>query len=185
MMALVWCIGFAWFLQRISVGGDLPAHADGILVVTGGAERVETALRLLSEGRANRLLISGTGPATELRTLGHLAGIDTSSLADRVTLGRAAASTRGNAAETAEWVRETGTSSLIVVTAYYHMPRTLHELQPALHGVALFPYPVGGNPAHRAAPRVLVEEFTKYVCALIGVTAWLPEREPPHAVGVT
>jgi uncharacterized SAM-binding protein YcdF (DUF218 family) len=187
---VLWGLGFVWFLGAISQPRALPPHADGILAVTGGAERVETALRLLAAGRANRLLVSGTGPATELRTLGQLAGVDTARLADRVTLGRMAASTRGNAVETALWIRETGTASLIVVTGYYHMPRTLTELESALSGVVIYPFPVGGEAGHRAAPRLLVEEYTKYLLALAGVTAWLPQRllpqrEPPHGVAAS
>ncbi|MDR3538916.1 MAG: YdcF family protein [Acetobacteraceae bacterium] len=177
--ALAWSAGFAWFLLAIGRPVALPSHADGIIALTGGAERVETALRLLAEGRADRLLVSGTGPVTELATLGRLAGIDTSGLANRIALGRTAASTRGNAREAADWVRKKDIASLIVVTGYYHMPRALAELQPALPGVTLYPFPVGGDSSHRAALRLLAEEYSKYLVALAGVTAWLPPRELP------
>ncbi|MDR3474414.1 MAG: YdcF family protein [Devosia sp.] len=177
--AVGWSAGFVWFLQAIARPAALPSHADGIIALTGGAERVETALRLLSEGRADRLLVSGTGPVTELATLGRLAGIDTSGLADRIALGRTAASTRGNAREAADWVRKKDIASLIVVTGYYHMPRALAELQPVLQGVTLYPFPVGGDGSHRAALRLLAEEYSKYLVALTGVTAWLPSREAP------
>ena len=130
------------------------------------------------------MAISGTGPGTERRTLGHLAGIDTARLADRVTLGRLAASTRGNAAEAAAWVRATSAGSLIVVTGYYHMPRTLEELAPLLRGVTLYPFPVGGDQQHRAATRLLFEEYTKYLLARAGLSGWFPTREPPRGVSV-
>jgi uncharacterized SAM-binding protein YcdF (DUF218 family) len=175
---LAWCAGFLWFLQVIGRPAALPAHADGVIALTGGAERVETALHLLADGRADRLLVSGTGINTELPTLGHLASVDTARLADRISLGRMAATTRGNALEAAAWVRKTGIHSLIVVTAYYHMPRALAELAPELRGVALFACPVGGDPAHRARFRLLAEEYTKYLVAASGVTSWLQSREP-------
>ena len=73
-----------------------PPHTDGIVALTGGAGRVELALHLLADGQADRLLLSGIGGGTDLATLGRLAGIDTAPLADRITLGRYAASTRGN-----------------------------------------------------------------------------------------
>lgn len=179
VVAAGWCLGFGWFLLAIGRPATLPPHADGILALTGGAERVETALRLLADRRADRLLVSGIGPVTDLVTLGRLAGVDTSRLADRVTLGRNAASTHGNAVEAAEWARNTGMTSVIVVTAYYHMPRALAELQPALRGIRLYPFPVGGEVGHRAALRLLVEEYSKYLVALTGVTAWLPAKEIP------
>jgi uncharacterized SAM-binding protein YcdF (DUF218 family) len=175
-----WLAGFVWFLSLISAGRALPPHADGIIALTGGADRVETALHLLVEGKAERLLVSGTGPSTELRTLAHLAGVDAAGLAHRVTLGRAAISTRGNALEAAAWVRATGATSLIVVTAYYHMPRTLAELGPALPGVTLHPFPVGGEADHQAAIRLLAEEYTKYLLVMAGVTGLLPTNEALH-----
>ncbi len=75
------------------------------MAFTGGPERVETALRLLAEGRADRLLLSGIGGGAELPELAHRAGVDPLPLATRVTIGRNATTTRGNAAETAAWAR--------------------------------------------------------------------------------
>ena len=172
-----WVSGFVWFLSVISTRPPLPPHTDGIVVLTGGAERVETALHLLVDGQAERLLVSGTGPSTDLKALAHRAAIDASQLADRVTLGRAAASTRGNALEAASWVGETGVRSLVVVTAFYHMPRTMNELVPMLPGVTLYPYPVRGENRRTATLRLLVEEYSKYLLSRCGVTAWLPRSE--------
>jgi uncharacterized SAM-binding protein YcdF (DUF218 family) len=180
--SIAWGAGFLWFLRTIMQAPTLPAHADGIVALTGGAERVETGLRLLAEGRADRLLLSGIGPATELATLARRAAVDPAPLADRITLGRAAVSTRGNAAETAAWLKETRIISLIVVTAYYHMPRAMAELGPAVHGVELYPYPVGGDVGHRVGISLLVDEYSKYLAALVGLTAWLPSKETPHGV---
>ena len=119
-----------------------PPHADGIVVLTGGADRIEAALRLLSNGDGDRLLVSGTGGGANLNDLARSAGIDPGPLAGRVTLGRGAATTHGNAAETASWAQQAGLHSLIVVTAAYHMPRALTEIGRALPGVRLYPAPV-------------------------------------------
>ena len=56
--------------------GQAPAHTDGIVAFTGGPERVETALRLLAEDHADRLLLSGIGGGAELAELAHRAGVD-------------------------------------------------------------------------------------------------------------
>ncbi len=183
--------GFLWFLHLTSLPAEpLPGHADGIVALTGGPGRVETGLRLLADGRARKLLISGIGGGTDLAALGRMAGMDVASLAPRITLGRYAASTRGNGVETAAWVRENAITSLIVVTASYHMPRALLELRSAVPGVKLYAVPV--QPAEgrltARAPRLKLEaeEYAKYLFTLSGLSAWLPPREasqllPQHA----
>ncbi|HEY1412025.1 MAG TPA: YdcF family protein, partial [Rhodopila sp.] len=164
-----------------------PAHTDGIVALTGGAGRVELALHLLADGRANLLLLSGIGGGTDLATLGRLAGIDTAPLADRITIGRYAASTRGNGIETAAWAEQNRIASLIVVTAAYHMPRALAELHEALPDVRLFPLPVGSGDVQAAEKRVGLRleaaEYTKYLLTASGLSAWLPRREPDAALG--
>jgi len=135
--------GFAWFLRLAAEGPAQPERkTDGIAVLTGGAERVQTGLRLLREGRASRLLVSGAHPDVTLADLARSAGQEPGALEGRVTIGHGATSTRGNAAEIAEWVRQEGIGSLRVVTAGYHMPRALLELRRVLPGVALVPHPV-------------------------------------------
>jgi uncharacterized SAM-binding protein YcdF (DUF218 family) len=181
-LALAWAGGFVWFLRAAWVTAEPPAAADGIVALTGGAERVETALKLLAEGRARVLLISGVGGAADFAELAHRAGVD-AALRARVTLGRTAASTRGNAAETAEWARANGLRSLIVVTAGYHMPRALAELSRAMPGVTLYPAPVL-PPALRQpglnALRLLAGEYSKWLATEAGLSE-LGARGETHA----
>ena len=119
-----------------------PPHADGIVAFTGGPDRVETALRLLADGRADGCCCPASAAAPNLTELAHRAGVDPRPLAARVTLGRGATTTRGNALETAAWARANAIHSLLVVTASYHMPRALAELGRALPDVTLYPLPV-------------------------------------------
>ena len=179
VLILLWAAGFAWFVARTAQHAALPEHADGIVAFTGGAERVETALQLLAEHRADRLLLSGIGGGAELAQLAHRAGLAPAPLADRVTLGRQAATTRGNASETSAWAEANAIHTLIVVTAYYHMPRALTELRRALPGVALYPLPVlaEDRPGSGAPLRLMAEEYTKFLAAEVGLTAVLPSRE--------
>ncbi|MBV9250157.1 MAG: YdcF family protein [Acetobacteraceae bacterium] len=184
--AVAWAGGFAWYLLLVNRPARLPARADGIVALTGGPARVETALRLLAEGRADRLLLSGIGGGAELNELAHRAGLDPMPLVSKVTLGRTAMSTRGNAAETAAWIERNAIQSLIVVTASYHMPRALAELRRTAPGVTLFPDPVpsAAPPPTRGAPLpLLAEEYTKYLLAAVGVSGWLPDRDPPSPHG--
>ncbi|MCO6418263.1 YdcF family protein [Siccirubricoccus sp. KC 17139] len=135
--------GFAWYLRLAAAFPPAPEQETaGIAVLTGGAERVATGLRLLQQERAAKLLISGASPRTTLADLARSAGMEPAALAGRVTLGSGATSTRGNAAEIADWARAEGIGSLRVVTAAYHMPRALLELRRVLPGVLLVPHPV-------------------------------------------
>ncbi len=168
-------LGFGWFVARVDAPAPAPPRADGIVALTGGADRVETALRLLAGGRARKLLVSGTGGNAELATLAHLAGIDPLPIAAQVTLGRDATTTRGNAEETAAWARENAIRSLLVVTAAYHMPRALAEIARAAPGLVLYPVPVT-PPALREAGqaarlRLLGEEYVKFLAAKLDLTA--------------
>ena len=89
-------------------------------------------------------LVRGAGLAPELAA----------SVAGRVTLGHAAASTRGNARRDRAWARERGIRSVRVVTAGYHMPRALLELRRALpeRGAAAAPGGAGVAPRRPRRP---------------------------------
>jgi uncharacterized SAM-binding protein YcdF (DUF218 family) len=178
-LLMAWLGGFAWFIHQTTRSAGVP-RADGIVALTGGADRIEEALRLLADDQGSRLLISGIGGATELPALTRRVGLDAAPLADRVTLGRTAMSTHGNALETAAWARDNRIRTLIVVTAFYHMPRVLMELRGALPNVALIPHPVGTiratEPARWPIMRLLVEEYAKYLVVSTGMSGWFSSR---------
>jgi len=182
---LAWGVGFVRFVEQVSKTTAPPPHADGIVVLTGGADRIEAALHLFATGAANRLLVSGIGGGADLKDLERSAGSDSVPSARRVTLGRGAATTHDNAAETASWARQAGLHSLIVVTAAYHMPRALTEISLALPGVKLYPAPVlppgilraDGWPT-AAGLRLLAEEWNKLLAAKLGLTALEPVSAP-------
>ena len=173
LLALAWASGFVWFVSVAWRPQITPPHADGIVVLTGGADRVNVGLRLLADNAADLLLVSGVGRPADFPELAHRAGVDRA-LAPRVTLGRLASSTFGNAMETADWVALHHIHTLIVVTAGYHMPRALVELRQRLPGVVLYPVtvqPPGTRSLDDAlAWRLLAEEYTKFLAAELGLT---------------
>ena len=180
-IGVAFALGFAWFIYLAGQPAELPPHVDGIVAFTGGPERVETALRLLALGRADRLLLSGIGGGAELPELARLAGVSVPPIAARVSIGRSATTTRGNALETTAWARANGIHSLLVVTAFYHMPRALLELRRVLPDTELYPVPVGLSASSHwsGVPlRLIAEEYLKYLAAAAGLTAVLPAREP-------
>jgi uncharacterized SAM-binding protein YcdF (DUF218 family) len=166
--------GFIAFAEKI-VRSRPPAdaRADAIVVLTGGAQRIDGALALIEEKRAKRLLISGVNRDVTTRDLQRLvSGNLRDDLACCVDLGKEALDTIGNAAETRHWAEERGFSSLIVVTSDYHMPRSMTELAGAMPNVELIPYPVPS--AHLSfdgwwhdpgAFGLLAREYGKYLVA--------------------
>lgn len=178
-LGATWGVGFAAFDAAASHPGLPLTGADGIVALTGGAGRIETALRLLADGQAPLLLISGAGRGTDLA---QLVPID-SNLTGRVTVGHAAMSTAGNATETAAWAHGHGIRRLIVVTAGYHMPRALLELQHALPGVQFQAVPAQ-SPALRGAPpattvRMLANEYDKLLAVRLGVARLMGYGDAP------
>lgn len=188
LVALAWAGGLVLFAQRVqrSTPAPAPAPADGIVALTGASNlRLSAAADLLQAGKARRLLISGVNPAARRADVRDAAGDAASDIGRKweccVDLGFAAADTRGNASETADWARRHGFRSLIVVTADYHMPRALLELHASMPGVALAPYPVATGAVDarrwwRRSPdaRRLAVEYAKYLAvaarsALLGL----------------
>ena len=121
---------------------DRSQRTDAIVVLTGGSERVRTAFRLFSEGLAPRLFVSGVGKDVEPRDLAGADLLDQGRLACCVALGRAAADTVGNATESAGYAAAFGLQSIRLVTASYHMPRSLLQFRHALPDIKILPHPV-------------------------------------------
>ena len=177
VLAVLWGCGFVWFAWQAVQPVAPPGRADGIVVLTGGAARIEAGLNLLAEGRSSVLLVSGVAPKSiggpSFADLARHAGLDPAPLEPYVTLGRTATTTLGNAAETKEWVGQNGIHSVILVTAGYHMPRALLELRRALPNVVFFPVPVRPpvlrSLGSRAALRLLLLEYTKLLAAELGL----------------
>lgn len=161
---------FAAFTTRPIV--DDRATADGIVVLTGGKHRLLTGGRLLREGRAKRLLISGANRVASRADLRRLTGLSAKTFDCCVDVGYEARNTRENATETEQWLREQGFKKLIVVTSSYHMPRSLVELSRRLPGVELHAHPVRAAPPGRGpwwmdsqSARTLVAEYVKFLPA--------------------
>ena len=179
-----WGIGFAWFEHSARQPGPaLPDSADGIVVLTGGADRIETALTLLADGRAPLLLVSGVARGADLPELARRVRLDPARIAGQVTLGRAATTTVGNSTETAQWALAHGLRRLIVVTAGYHMPRALLELRRGLPGAELYPAPVI-PPALRggigpATARMLASEYDKLIAVRLHLAPLIRTEAAP------
>lgn len=180
LAVMTWGAGLVWFVaDALTPSAPPPAAADGIVVLTGDADRVNTALELLDQGHGRRLLISGAGPGVSLAGLARRNGYDPARLSPKVTLGRQAISTWGNGDEFAAWAAQNHLRSALVVTSFYHMRRALLEISRAAPGVQLFAVKVPAAPAldltrDPSEIRKLFEDYNKYLAALIGLSRFSP-----------
>jgi uncharacterized SAM-binding protein YcdF (DUF218 family) len=182
ILVMIWFVGLLAFTSRVdqSTPAQEPPVSDGVVVLTGASNvRLEQATKLLEAGKGKRLLISGVNrEASRDDVLGVTKAVRP--IYDCcVDLGYAAADTIGNASESAEWAKAKDYHSLIVVTADYHMPRSMLELHAAMPGVTLHPYPVVTESlnAHRwwkggTSARRMIVEYCKYL-AILGREAFL------------
>lgn len=169
----VWGAGLVRFADGMPRRVADPAEmADAVVVLTGGMGRLEEGLSLLAAGQGRKLFVSGVHAGVDVDQILALAGRDSDALACCIELGHGARDTVGNAAETAGWARRNGFGSLRVVTAGYHMPRTMLEFRHALPDMKLVPHPVFSNRVKLArwwrwpGSAVLVaREYNKYLLA--------------------
>lgn len=175
LLAGLWGAGFIVFLGKIPRAQTLDASADkadAIVVLTGGGGRLDLGLRLLARGDAAKLFISGVDPGIDKATLLQNRQIDGATLDCCITLGHNADDTFGNATETARWMVSHGYTSLYIVTANYHMPRSMVEFHAALPVAKLTPRVVHPNNVHLenwwrwpGTIQLLAAEYTKYLAA--------------------
>lgn len=169
LCSLFWMIGFAWFAVFLPQPLD-GRKTDAIVVLTGGAGRIDRGLSLMRDGAAKRMLISGVN--LDVRTSELAAAYKTSrDLFDCcITLGREAVDTRSNAIEVSRWIKRRKYKSVRVVTTDWHMRRATYELRKAMPmETKIYVDAVPSQPTLS----VLILEYNKYVlrraAGLIGV----------------
>ncbi len=175
--SLAGAAGFWAFSDAVrNLAAPPDSRADAIVVLTGDEERITTGVRLMAEGRAQRLLISGVHPTTRIPTelKRPIQGSDSTReelLRCCIDIGHAAMNTSGNADEARQWVRSNGFRSLIVVTSSYHMLRSRAEFARAMPNIRLVSHPVraGRNLQlenwwrHWPTARLLLGEYVKFL----------------------
>jgi uncharacterized SAM-binding protein YcdF (DUF218 family) len=110
--------------------------------LTGGDKRVNEGLDLISNNKADFLFISGVNEKVKPAELVALWGKDASKVLDKITLGYSADSTATNAIESQEWIEKNNIKSIRLVTANYHMMRSLLNFHKALPDVVIYKHPV-------------------------------------------
>ncbi len=177
-IALLWSAGFLWFsgqIPRRVVDGA--SKTDAIVVLTGGTHRLKTGIEILEAGRSGKLFVSGVSRGIGADDLLRPLGRPPAALDCCLVLGYEASDTAGNAGETARWMAAQGFRSLRLVTANYHMPRSLAEFHRAMPDVTVIGHPVFPDSVRMddwwqwpGTASLIASEFNKYLLGLVRPT---------------
>jgi len=146
---------------------------DGIVVITGGQQRLADGIHLLQIGAGNALLVSGVGRGVNKSILADELDLGTPAMTLLdccVTLEFRARNTRGNALAASQWAAKNKFQSLRLVTSNYHMPRAKHVFTRKMPNIKLYFWPI--SPADLTLEtwwqkpdiiRLLAREYAKYL----------------------
>jgi uncharacterized SAM-binding protein YcdF (DUF218 family) len=183
-IGLLWTAGMVRYADSIPLAVEEPGRrSDAIVVLTGGSGRLEEGLNLLQQNLAKRLFISGVYQGVDVKSLFTLFRHNPQELEARIGIGTAV-NTTGNATETAFWIEAKGYKSIRLVTASYHMPRSLLEFDHVMPGIDIIAHPV--FPEHVKVERwwawpgtmgLIAREYNKFILA------WLRQSWEKLGVG--
>ncbi len=181
LMFLLWVYGFIIFTGLVSSMNEPKEieKTDAIIVLTGGTNRIDRALDLLSEGKTDHLFVSGVNKSVKLK---ELLSTYRKPLPDCcINLGYEADNTLGNAIETRKWVEANNIKTIRLITATYHMQRSLLEFHHALPDIKIIPHPViPGNfsPDEEKFWKLCFLEYHKLLLSFVRVVFYPAEIHP-------
>ena len=126
-LLLLYLLGYAVFAVALPRPAD-DRPTDALVVLTGGAKRIERGLALMERRLAKRMLVSGVARTVRPEELAAQYRADEALFRCCVDLGREAVDTRSNAEEVARWMERHKFRTLRLVTTDWHMPRARFEL---------------------------------------------------------
>ena len=173
LAALFWSIGLLWFATLLPDElNSVERKTDAIVVLTGGSGRLSQGLKLLADQQADKLFVSGVYRGVDIQELLRISKQEPQELECCIVLGYEADNTRGNAIETAAWMRREGFRSLRLVTATYHMPRSLLEFRRSMPDIEIVSHPILSENFKQddwwrwpGSRNLLIREYSKYLVA--------------------
>ncbi len=175
LLLVLWLSGLIWFAAMLPQQvADAKRKTDAIVVLTGGSGRLSQGLDLLAEKQGRKLFVSGVYRGLDVTQLLQSGQQSPDEFQCCVTLGYEADDTEGNATETAAWMEAEQFRSLRLVTANYHMPRSLIEFRLAMPDIEIVPHPVFPETFKQddwwlwpGSAALLAREYSKYLIALV------------------
>jgi uncharacterized SAM-binding protein YcdF (DUF218 family) len=132
LLALAWLAGFIGFIASLPAPAPPGVRTQAVIVLTGGPGRLARGVQVLERGLATRMLVSGVDGPVRPAELAAAVRASPRLFTCCIDLGYAATDTRGNADESAAWVKRHGYRSVRLVTAAYHSARATAELAATL-----------------------------------------------------
>jgi uncharacterized SAM-binding protein YcdF (DUF218 family) len=155
----IWLFGLIDFYKLTSHFSCTKNPVEGIVILTGGKDRIQTGMALFNKLQAKRILISGVDKAVNLSVIKHkqLKGYDC--IHHFTDIGYGAVNTFSNALESAVWVRNHGFQTIGLVTSRFHIPRSLWLFKKAMPETSIFPIVVDADDSSFFH---LLREYHKY-----------------------
>ena len=169
---LVWFGGYLWYINKLT-SGELTVNekTDAIVVLTGGQNRLNVAIKLLEDDLAEKLYISGVDEKVTRAELLNLLGSKKELEECCIESGNQAEDTVGNAIETLKWLENNNIKTLRVVTSLEHMPRAMVEFKRFIPNIKLIEHPVGSWRPENINYFSLSQEYSKYIISLLRAKA--------------
>ena len=133
LVLLIYALGFVVF--AFTLGKPARADApptDAAVVLTGGPGRIDHAVDVLRDRKAQRLLVAGVDPAVTKPDLERRIAGSKKWLECCVDLGSESVDTRSNAEEADRWLARHQYKSLRLITSDWHMRRARYEFEKIL-----------------------------------------------------
>ena len=172
LLLFIWLLGFIYFIYSIQTEVDEPKiKADAVVVLTGGSNRLAIGFEILNKKLAKRMFISGVANNVKIYELLNLyMQSPNHNNQYNIQLGKDAFNTISNAQETKAWIAKNNIKSIILVTANYHMPRSLFEFKRVIPEIAIISHSVISDHVkvkdwwyNPGTASLLFKEYNKYL----------------------
>jgi len=175
LLFILWITGFVFYSIDIQYYPQMiESKPDAVVVLTGGSNRVEEGLEIMAQHGCQNLFISGVNKNVSRHDILKRIQKNKSAKGCQLELGYKARNTHENAQEVIAWLKKKNYKSIVLVTAYYHLPRSILEFRSIapnlkIQAYAVFPDSFINN-SREAILKRTVKLFKEYH-KLIG--AWL------------
>ena len=147
----------------------------GVVVLTGGKNRIEKGVDILSKGYGDKLLISGVFMPSEIEAKFSLEKEKKELFKCCVSFDQRSKNTYENAEEVVKWLNENkDIKSIILVSSYYHLPRSIMIFEKKIKSdVKIYPTPAIQKINFKNQPffqlKLIISEYFKVLYTIMFV----------------